>query len=259
MAEGIGTLMNIGLPTEACAPYGEGQFVQLTACDEGCEGVDRGRVFLEEVDRIDLEEGLSLAEEVAIIKGALRMGALLVRINVYEDIFGYGGGVYVPSDPSEEAVVGYHALLLVGWDDGRQAWLARNSWSASWGLDGYLWLGYGVADSHLLVYQSLASSSRALFDLDGDGYAALEQGGTDCDDTDSSVHPGAEEVAPDPVDRNCDGRLTPREEAGVGCAQVAPVGLASGAPALALAFLLWGHRRRAFSCQTNARSSSCVA
>ena len=42
-------------------------------------------------------------------------------------------------------------------------------------------------------------------DGDGDGFDSIATGGTDCDDADPSVFPGAAEVADDGVDQDCDG------------------------------------------------------
>lgn len=42
-------------------------------------------------------------------------------------------------------------------------------------------------------------------DADEDGYIALADGGDDCDDTDATIHPGAEDAWYDGVDSNCDG------------------------------------------------------
>ena len=42
-------------------------------------------------------------------------------------------------------------------------------------------------------------------DADGDGYAAKTCGGTDCDDTDRDINPGADEICNDGKDNDCDG------------------------------------------------------
>lgn len=42
-------------------------------------------------------------------------------------------------------------------------------------------------------------------DQDGDGFTAAEAGGTDCDDLDAEIKPGATETWYDGVDQNCDG------------------------------------------------------
>lgn len=43
-------------------------------------------------------------------------------------------------------------------------------------------------------------------DADGDGYSASSCGGSDCDDADSAVGPGARELCGDDVDNDCNGR-----------------------------------------------------
>jgi hypothetical protein len=43
-------------------------------------------------------------------------------------------------------------------------------------------------------------------DADADGYKAVADGGMDCDDTDASVYPGAQEIA-DGKDNDCDGTV----------------------------------------------------
>ena len=51
---------------------------------------------------------------------------------------------------SGETVIGGHAVAGVGYDDGRQWFIARNSWGAGWGMKGYFTLPYAyVTDASL--------------------------------------------------------------------------------------------------------------
>lgn len=68
------------------------------------------------------------------------------RFDVYEDFFAFWnkisfGAVYKQSYGS---LSGGHAILLIGWDDGKQAWLCKNSWGERGGpnSDGTFWIAY---------------------------------------------------------------------------------------------------------------------
>jgi MYXO-CTERM domain-containing protein len=72
-------------------------------------------------------------------------------------------------------------------------------------------------------------------DADSDGYSAQTCGGDDCDDTDATVNPGAEEICND-IDDDCNGTIDDGEvckrDKGCGCAA------ADGSSASALFLLL---------------------
>ena len=70
------------------------------------------------------------------------VGPLSACFECFEDFDAYGAnsGVY---KHVTGALRGGHCIVIVGYDDARQAWLIRNSWGTSWGMAGYCWFGYG--------------------------------------------------------------------------------------------------------------------
>ena len=65
---------------------------------------------------------------------------------------------------------GLHAMLIVGYDDARGAWLVRNSWGPEWGDLGHLWIAYDVMEhySHPHAFWTIgAIESRANLAVSG--------------------------------------------------------------------------------------------
>lgn len=86
----------------------------------------------------------SVSNNVTAIKQVLLTGPVWTGIEIVDRFYDYVGGCF----NWEDVVIGYHAVLIVGWDDtkcgGEGAWIIKNSWGRSWGLDGYGYVKYGA-------------------------------------------------------------------------------------------------------------------
>lgn len=60
-------------------------------------------------------------------------------MNIYESIYEYKGGICKSVSGS---YLGGHAMLLIGYDDNKNAYKIINSWSKNWGDQGYAWFDY---------------------------------------------------------------------------------------------------------------------
>lgn len=69
----------------------------------------------------------------------LEHGPLAVLIRIDEPLKAYKGGVFNERNPGTVN----HAVLMLGWDDSKKAWLLLNSWGTQWGEDGYAWVAWG--------------------------------------------------------------------------------------------------------------------
>lgn len=53
-----------------------------------------------------------------------------------------GNGVFFETASDYNNPTSNHAVMIIGWDDSKEAWLMRNSWSDTWGDNGYAWIKY---------------------------------------------------------------------------------------------------------------------
>jgi cathepsin L len=87
------------------------------------------------VDAIDVQP------TVEEIKAAMcKYGPITAAVAATPAFIAYSSGTF---DEGSNAGVN-HAIMLVGWDDSRNAWLLRNSWGTNWGEGGYMWIEYGT-------------------------------------------------------------------------------------------------------------------
>lgn len=69
----------------------------------------------------------------------IQYGPLAAPIFYDECLANYRSGVFNENNLGQIN----HVVLLVGWDDEKQAWLIKNSWGENWGEKGFAWIKYG--------------------------------------------------------------------------------------------------------------------
>lgn len=92
----------------------------------------------------DASAGLHKIASVNEIKQAIctygAVSVCLMATPLFQNFAGNGVFYEQPSNYSNPSI--NHAVVLIGWDDNKQAWLLRNSWGTNWGDQGYCWIKY---------------------------------------------------------------------------------------------------------------------
>ncbi len=206
MEETLTFVQQHGASEEACYPYLDSD---EAACDDACDTWADGHYAI---------DGYSYVSPLTqTMKQALLEGPLVAWMEIREDLLYYTGGVY---EPTTSAVVGGHFVILYGWNDADGAWLVKNSWGTDWGENtygagseaGWFRIVYGASGIQEYGAYAIAVDESACVDRDGDGWNFCDG---DCNDDESSVYPGADELC-DGFDNDCDGDLLPDEQDGDG-------------------------------------------
>jgi C1A family cysteine protease len=127
-------LKYVGVADERCFPY--------QGIDGGCELVCPDWFYRSwTID--DWAFVTSYTADTVAIKTAILQTPVPCRMIVYEDFYSYTGGVYSHVTGSDQ---GGHFVVLVGWNDALDCWIARNSWGTDWGEGGYFMIRRGEAE-----------------------------------------------------------------------------------------------------------------
>lgn len=124
---------NGGLDTEEAYPY--------TAKDGVCK-YDVNNVGAKVADSVNITAGAE--DELKQAVGLVR--PVSVAFQVIQDFRFYKGGVYTSNHCGQGPMDVNHAVLAVGYgttEEGTPYWIIKNSWGATWGVDGYFKMELG--------------------------------------------------------------------------------------------------------------------
>jgi C1A family cysteine protease len=132
--DGIKTVATLGAPTEADWPY---DLAKFTLEPPPQAYTDAKTDVVSSYSRVN--------QDLMQMRGCLASGFPFVfGFTVYEsfesDVVAQTG--IVPMPGTGEKILGGHAVLAVGYDDAKRAFIVRNSWGDTWGLKGYCMMPY---------------------------------------------------------------------------------------------------------------------
>ena len=132
--DGIKSVATLGAPPETDWPYDIQKFAQKPPARAFADALQDLVVTYSRVPQVLMQMQGCLAEGYPFVFG----------FTVYESFESQAvastGIVAMPSHG--EKVVGGHCMLVVGYDDTKRTFIVRNSWGASWGMNGYCTMPY---------------------------------------------------------------------------------------------------------------------
>jgi C1A family cysteine protease len=127
--DALNYLVKFGVPFEARTNRNKDYANKVLPC------VEKGGYKAAAWDFVHLPPD-QMPNELELKEALLVHGPLVALVAMDEDFKHYGGGIFVGQSQGKPN----HAVVLIGWDDAKQAWLIKNSWGAKWGEKGHMWI-----------------------------------------------------------------------------------------------------------------------
>ena len=143
MSTGIRALQTSGLCAEATWPYVISKFADVPPAAAFTEGIQHLATRIGVVIQDELHMKTCLASGYPFVTG------IAVYASFESDAAMKTGVVPMPSQG--EALLGYHAIVVVGYDDAKGWWICRNSWGVGVMDKGYFYLPYAYLDANNLA------------------------------------------------------------------------------------------------------------
>ncbi len=130
--KGIDTLVGFPYDSEGCSAQPDANSFARAAQYKAAENQYLGRGSLQTTQNI---------------KEILANGNVVIfAVNGFQDLVDLDESNPIFNDTSNQ-LNWSHAMVIVGYDDSKQAFKFINSWGTSWGLDGYGWMSYNLTSN----------------------------------------------------------------------------------------------------------------
>lgn len=142
--DGIKALAALGAPPEHEWPYVVANFTQDVTSQFSADALKH-----KVLSYVSIPQSLtSLKTALYVEKHPISFGFQVFES--FESAAVAASGI-VPMPKPHENDLGGHAVLMVGYDDSKQAFLVMNSWGEDWGLEGFFWLPYAYVTNNKLA------------------------------------------------------------------------------------------------------------
>ena len=134
--DGIKSVFRYGAPLERLWPYIISRFKNKPSTTAITDGTRRKVMLYERAANFDAVKN-ALSNGFPVTIGFYVYSSFMSRLVSTTGIMPY-------PNTARERFLGGHAVLLVGYDDSTQRFIARNSWGTKWGDNGYFYMPYQV-------------------------------------------------------------------------------------------------------------------